>query len=45
VIITEATYFKEYGKIWTRGKYLVITVLKSGEIYFNGWEPIGKEVI
>jgi len=43
VIILEATHFKEGGKIWTRGKYLVKKVLKDGEVYFNGCEPIKRE--
>lgn len=45
VIILEVTHFKEGGKVWTRGKYLIKKVIESGEIYFNGCEPINKEGI
>lgn len=43
VIILEVTHFKEDYKIWTRGRYLVKKVLKNGEIYFNGCEPIKSD--
>ena len=40
VIILEVTHFMENKKIFSKGKYKVIKVLKKGEIYFNGCEPI-----
>lgn len=40
VILLEVTHFKQNGKIYTRGKYLVVKVIKQDEIYFNGCEPI-----
>ena len=40
VIILEATHFMENAKIYTKGKYKVVKVLKKDEVYFNGCEPI-----
>lgn len=40
VVVLEYTHFKEREQIWTKGKYRIVKVLKNGEIYFNGCDPI-----
>ena len=40
IIILEVTHFMEEKIIYTKGKYKVIKIIKKGETYFNGCEPI-----
>ena len=40
IIILEISHFKEDGEIFTKGKYKVIKIIPSGEIYFNGINKI-----
>ncbi len=40
IIILEATHFKRNNEIWTKGKYKLIKMIKSEEIYFNGINKI-----
>ncbi|MFC1842242.1 hypothetical protein ACFLYU_01135 [Candidatus Dependentiae bacterium] len=40
VIILEITHFMENGKIFSKGRYKEVKVLKEGEVYFNGCEPL-----
>jgi hypothetical protein len=37
IIILDATHFEENGQIFTKGKYRVIKIISSGEIYFNSY--------
>jgi hypothetical protein len=39
--IIEATHFKKEGKVWTKGIYKVLKILKQDEIYFDGFELLG----
>lgn len=38
--ITEETHFSDSERIWTRGKYHIIKLIKPGEICFNGFNRI-----
>lgn len=40
IVILETTHFILEGKIFTKGKYKVIKIIKEGEIYFNGINKI-----
>jgi hypothetical protein len=40
IIITEVTHFRENGEVFTKGKYKLVKVLRSGQIYFNGINKI-----
>ena len=40
IIILEATHFLDNGKIYTKGKYKIIKILKENEVYFNGFSKI-----
>jgi len=40
VIVLEVTHFMQNEKIFTKGRYKVVKILKKDEIYFNGCEPI-----
>ena len=40
IIILEATHFLENNKIYTKGKYKVIKIIKDKEIYFNGFNKV-----
>lgn len=40
IIIIEATHFLVNNKIYTKGKYKVVKIIKDDEIYFNGFNKI-----
>ena len=37
VTILSATHFLENNKVYTKGEYKVVKIIKEGEIYFNGF--------
>lgn len=41
IIILEATHFLKEGEIFTKGKYRVIKILDSHDIYFECFDKIG----
>ena len=41
VMILEVTHFVENDEIYTKGKYKVIEILKSGDVIFEGFDRIG----
>jgi len=38
--IIETTHFLDGKNIWTKGKYLLIKIIKPEEIYFNGFNRV-----
>ncbi len=42
IIILEAVHFLEKGKLFTRGKYLIVEVFKDNEVYFEGLDRMGS---
>ena len=38
--IIETTHFLDGENIWTKGKYLLIKIIKPEEIYFNGFNRV-----
>lgn len=42
IMILSATHFMQDKKVYTKGTYKVLRIIKPNEIYFNGCEPITK---
>lgn len=40
--ILEATHYLVGENVWTKGVYKIIKIIKKGERYFNGLDPITK---
>lgn len=40
IVILEATHFIDNGKLYTKGSYKVLEVLKGDDIRFNGFQKI-----
>lgn len=40
IMLLEVTHFLDEGKVYTKGKYKFVKILKDGEIYFNGINKI-----
>lgn len=40
IIILEATHFKENGKNYTKGKYLIKEIFNDDLIHFNGYKRV-----
>lgn len=41
VMILEVTHFVDNDEIYTKGKYKVIEILKSGDVVFEGFDRVG----
>jgi hypothetical protein len=42
VTILEATHFVENNEIWTKGKYRVEEIFNNDNIYFEGFDRVGR---